>query len=464
MKTLQESITVARPREQTFRYAADFANIEQWDPGVVKSKKTSSGPLGVGSRFIVVVRTGLATTEMEYVVTDFDPPRRIVLEGKGGSIHAVDTVEFTRIDSGTRIDYRADLRLTGLAGLAEPLLGPVLERVGRSAMAGLQKALSNKASLPGNSLLRNLGDRLILPGALGFTRMGYERRKRNWQPLPAALDGRWAVVTGATSGLGRVTAEKLAGLGATVVLVGRHAKRLKTAQSAIIRATGNESVRTEQADLSLMAEVRRLANRLLAGSPEIHILVNNAAVLKTERSRTKEGLETSFATDLLSPWLLTRLLIPRLKASAPARIVNVLSGGMYLSGIDVDDLEFERARYDGNRAYAQAKRGLMLLTEHWSDELAGSDVVVNAMHPGWADTPGVRDSLPGFYRLTRPVLRTPEQGADTIVWLAAADEAGEISGKFWLDRAPHLSAILPGTAGSPYKRRRLVDELTRRAA
>jgi NAD(P)-dependent dehydrogenase (short-subunit alcohol dehydrogenase family) len=106
----------------------------------------------------------------------------------------------------------------------------------------------------------------------------------------------------------------------------------------------------------------------------------------------------------------------------------------------------------------------MILTEHWATEMADSGVVVNAMHPGWADTPGVQDSLPGFHRLTRSILRTPEQGADTIVWLAAAAEAGKVSGKFWLDREPHLSAILPGTAGDKALREQLFGELKRLAA
>jgi NAD(P)-dependent dehydrogenase (short-subunit alcohol dehydrogenase family) len=278
------------------------------------------------------------------------------------------------------------------------------------------------------------------------------------------MDGRTAVVTGATSGLGRVTAERLAGLGARVILVGRDPAKLKQARREITAATGNGQIATECADLGLLAEVRALARRLLKHEPEIHVLVNNAAVLPGARSQTSEGLETAFATDLLSPFLLTSLLLPRLRASAPARIVNVSSGGMYISGIDLADLENARGEYDGSRAYARAKRGLMMLTEYWADELEGSGVVVNAMHPGWADTPGVQDSLPGFHRLTRSVLRSPEQGADTIVWLAAAPEAGRVSGKFWLDREPHLAAILPGTAGNRALRTKLVEELTRKVA
>lgn len=311
---------------------------------------------------------------------------------------------------------------------------------------------------------RDLMDRLVLPGALGFTRFGYALRKRSWTALPRFSEERVAVVTGATSGLGRVTAERLAALGARVILVGRNGAKLAKAVEEIGAATGSDSLQAEIADLSLKAEVRDLASRLLRREDAIHILVNNAAVLPSERRLTPEGFETAFATDLLSPFLLTSLLLPQMRSSAPARVINVLSGGMYLTGINVDDLENENGKYDGSRAYARAKRGLMILTEHWASQLEGSGITINAMHPGWADTPGVRESLPGFHKLTRSVLRTPEQGADTIVWLAASPEAAGHTGKFWLDREPHLSAIFPGTAGSRSQRIQLINELERLAA
>jgi len=464
MKRLYETIEVPSTQDEAFRFTSNFGLIEQWDPGVTESEKLTSGPVREGSRFRVVVKTGLGTTEMQYVISRYEPSERVVLEGKGEGIHAVDEIRFSETEDGTRIDYSAEITLGGLAGAVEFLLGPVLERVGRKAMAGLRQALTPKPQPPSESLARDTLDRLLLPGALGFTRFGYEHRRKSWRPITESLVGRTAVVTGATSGLGRVVAEQLARLGARVVMVGRSQEKLEAAINEVGDATGNTEVRGELADLSLMSEVRSLAQRLLETEPELHILVNNAAVLPAEKVLTAEGLETAFATDLLSPWLLTRLLMPRLRESAPARIINVSSGGMYLSGIDLDQLENPSGRYDGSRAYARAKRGLMILTELWADELKGSGVVVNAMHPGWADTPGVQDSLPGFHKLTRAVLRTPEQGADTIVWLAAATEAGEVSGKLWLDREPHLAAVLPGTQGDPEQRDQLIDKLTRLAA
>ncbi len=193
------------------------------------------------------------------------------------------------------------------------------------------------------------------------------------------------------------------------------------------------------------------------------MLVNNAGALVNPREETAEGLEKSFALLLLSPYLLVERLHPLLKKAASqhgvARVVNVLSGGMYAQKIHVDDLQSKKGTYSGSVAYARAKRGLMILTEEWARRWAKDGIVVNAMHPGWADTPGVVEALPEFHRVTERVLRTPEEGADTIVWVAAATEAGKVSGEFWLDRRPHAKHVLPGTRETPTERRELLKAL-----
>jgi NAD(P)-dependent dehydrogenase (short-subunit alcohol dehydrogenase family) len=313
-------------------------------------------------------------------------------------------------------------------------------------------------AVAGDSWIRNLCDRLIFPGALGFTRFGYQHRKRSWSTLPS-LSGQTVVITGATSGLGLSAALTMVKLDARLILVGRNEEKLKQVCVDLQNDSNPNRVRAEIADLSLMSEVRALARRLKEREPVIDVLINNAAVLPVDRRVTAEGLELAFATDLLSPYLLTELLLPTLRHSSPARVINVLSGGMYLSGLNVKDLQSQHGNYNGSRAYAQAKRGLMVLTEHWANRLQNHGVVFNAMHPGWADTPGVEQSLPGFHKVMRNVLRTPEQGADTIVWLAAAKEAAVVNGKLWLDREPHLSSILPGTAGAREQRDALLEAL-----
>ncbi len=459
MIRLQATIEVPRPLEDVFFYTSNFSNIEQWDPSVAESRKISQGPIEIDTEFQVHVKFGPRTIPMDYIIRVYEPPYRVVLEGKSDSLHALDEIQFAATATGTRITYAANISLLGWLGYLEPFMQGTLDKVGKNAIQGLQAALSEEPPAPSYSLLNYLQDRLILPGLLGFTHFGYRWHKRSWKPLAVSLRGQTALITGATSGLGLAAARQLAELGARMILVGRNPAKAATARQEIITATGNENIAVAIADLSLLTEVRKLAERLLQNEPEIHILINNAGVLLNERSTTAEGIETTLATNLLAPFLLTNLLLPRLQASVPSRIVNVSSSGMYTAGIDIDDLQYQQGPYNGSKAYARTKRGLVILTELWAEKLKDSGVVVHAMHPGWADTPGVETSLPEFYKITKYVLRIPEEGADTITWLAASREASQVSGYFWLDREPHITHILPGTRESPQERRQLWDAL-----
>lgn len=289
---------------------------------------------------------------------------------------------------------------------------------------------------------------------LGYTSIGYR-----WRPHPrvtANLNGRSALVTGATSGLGQRTATELARLGATVIIVGRNQDKTERVASDIIAQTENPDVGVEIADLSLMSDVRSLADRITA---PLHILVNNAGVLTPMRTETAEGIETTFATNLLGHFLLTNLLVPKLAVSAPARVINVSSGGMYTQSLVVDDLQSARGDYDGAKTYARTKRGQVVLTELWAEALADHGIVVHAMHPGWADTPGVSKSLPRFYKIMKPLLRSPAQGADTIVWLCASDEAARSTGQFWHDRRPRPTHRFASTRETDDDRQRFWSHL-----
>ena len=419
MIRLQEAIEVPRPIDEVFAYASNFSNAAQWDPGVVASRKISQGPVGVGTEFALRVRFGPRSIPMTYVVREYEPPKRVVLEGKGDSIRALDDIGFASTPGGTRITYTADISMLGAFSCTERWLKGPLDRVGKNAVQGLQAALAEEPPAPERSWLTDLQDRLIVPGLVGFTNVGYRWHKRSWKPLAVSLEGRTVVVTGATSGLGRAAASQLADLGARVILVGRDSEKAETIRREIVATTGNDNVAVALADLSLLADVRKLVKQLLK-EPRIHVLVNNAGVLLNQRTTTAEGNETTLATNLLAPYLLTQMLLPRLRQSAPSRIINVSSGGMYATGLALDDLQYEKSTYDGSRAYARTKRALVILTELWAEQLKNSGVVVHAMHPGWADTPGVAGSLPGFHTITRRLLRTAEQGADTVTWLAAA--------------------------------------------
>jgi len=287
----------------------------------------------------------------------------------------------------------------------------------------------------------------------GFTNIGYRIHSRHHEPVTTDMTSRTVIVTGGTGGLGRACAQAIAALGARTIVVGRDRKKL----DAVEREIGGE-VAVYQADLSLMSEIRDLALRL-GEEDRIDVLVNNVGVLLSERTETAEGLETTLATDLAGHFLLTNLLIPRLVESGDSRIVNVTSGGMYSERIRPRDLQFHRREYSGTTAYAHAKRGQVILTGLWARRLQGTGVSVHAMHPGWADTPGVAGSLPLFDKLMGPFLRTPEQGADTMVWLAAAPEPAATSGELWFDREVVPRHLLDRTRESEGDRQDLWERL-----
>jgi dehydrogenase/reductase SDR family member 12 len=310
------------------------------------------------------------------------------------------------------------------------------------------------ASLPDAAL-----DRTVVGS---YTRLGYSLRSAHWDASDlGSMEGKVAIVTGATSGVGEAAAAGFARLGATVWLVVRNLERGERARARIAERTASDDLRVAICDLSEQRSVRRFAGEFADQSSRLDVLVNNAGVMTAERSLSPDGIELSLATNVLGPFLLTTLLMPLLRASAPARIINVSSGGMYAQGLHLDDLQSSQGRFRGAVAYARTKRIEVVLTEMWAQRLQGTGVVANSMHPGWVDTPGLASSLPGFRRLMRTLLRTPQQGADTIVWLGASPQAGEVSGAFWLDRARRPTHMLPWGGESDEDRERLWDEVER---
>ena len=244
------------------------------------------------------------------------------------------------------------------------------------------------------AMLDRVLDASVLPG---YTNIGYRLRRHAWSDDELGpMDGRVALVTGATSGLGLATATGLARLGASVRMLARSADRGESARAEVVGRTGNDDVEVVLCDLSDLGDIRRFAAEFLVREPRLDVLVNNAGVLPAERTVTVDGLELTFATNVAGPFLMTKLLLPLLRSSAPSRIVTVTSGGMYTQRLHDDDLQMESGAFDGATAYARSKRAEVVLTELWAQRLEGTGVVVHAMHPGWADTPGVRTSLPTF--------------------------------------------------------------------
>jgi NAD(P)-dependent dehydrogenase (short-subunit alcohol dehydrogenase family) len=296
-------------------------------------------------------------------------------------------------------------------------------------------------------------DRAVVPG---YSRIGFLLRRRGWpadDPAAGSMTGRRALVTGANSGLGKATARGLAELGATVHLVVRDEGRGKAALAEIAAEVPGADLHLELCDVSDLDDVRRCAADLVARLDRVDVLVHNAGALPAERVETADGHELTVATHVLGPVLMTECLLPLLSGH-DARVVLVSSGGMYAQKLPVDDPEYLVGSYRGATAYARSKRMQVALTPVLQARWQPARVTVHAMHPGWADTPGVATSLPGFRALMRPLLRDVDSGADTAVWLAATRSALP-GGRFWHDRAERQTHYRRGTRETPAERDRV---------
>jgi NAD(P)-dependent dehydrogenase (short-subunit alcohol dehydrogenase family) len=270
------------------------------------------------------------------------------------------------------------------------------------------------------------------------------------------MDGKVALVTGGTSGIGKATAMALAAMGADVVVVGRNPERGEAAVEEIRAQTGGK-VDLALYDLSSQAEVRALADEFRRRYDRLDVLVNNAGLVQSERTETVDGIETTLATNHLAPFLLTNLLLDVLKKSAPSRVVTVASEAERWGNIDFDDLQ-SRQNYRGFPVYGMTKLANIMFTYELAGRLEGTGVTATCMHPGAVNTRfGTNNRGPAsiFFRLFKPFMRTPEQGADTLIWLASSPEVEGVTGQYFADRKPIKPKKI---ADDPEARRRLWDE------
>jgi retinol dehydrogenase-14 len=261
------------------------------------------------------------------------------------------------------------------------------------------------------------------------------------QTMPDALPmtGKVALITGGTGGIGKATAIGLAALGARVGIAGRDLPRAERSAADIRTASGNPAVVAFAADMSSQAEVRRLASAVLGAYPRLDVLVNNVGGFWAHRHTTADGLEYTFALNYLAPFLLTNLLLDRLKASAPARVVTVSSHVQAEGRIDFDDLQGGR-NYSGQRAYSQSKLANILFTNELARRLDGSGVSATSLHPGFVRTDFGGEDQAWFFtvvsHVVRPFLKTPEQGGQTSIYLASSRDVDGVTGQFFVNRKP----------------------------
>jgi NAD(P)-dependent dehydrogenase (short-subunit alcohol dehydrogenase family) len=293
-----------------------------------------------------------------------------------------------------------------------------------------------------------------------FSRIGPAIRRRvyGWSaPNAHSLAGRTALVTGPTSGLGSATASALAAAGARVVLLGRDEDRLRELNRDLSAKHGEDRFPIVVVDMGSLTSVRAGVGQILATEERLDVVVDNAGAMFQERVEGPDGIEASVALMVAGPFVLIGGLLPLLQRTEGSRVIAVTSGGMYTQALDLDDLESRDEPFSGPRAYARAKRAQVTLMREWSRRLAPAGVSFSAMHPGWADTPGLAESLPRFHRIMGPLLRTPAEGIDTIAWLATAPTPRSRSGQLFLDRRPRPFDRIPTTRLGAADRRRLWD-------
>jgi dehydrogenase/reductase SDR family protein 12 len=310
---------------------------------------------------------------------------------------------------------------------------------------------------PVTDLLDGALDRALV---LGYTRIGSGLRRRWWpaDPAPDALAGKRVLVTGATAGIGLEMARAFAGLGATVYLLGRNADKVRRCVAQITDEVPGADVVGEVCDVSDLDAVANWCADFGGRVPALNGLVHNAGLMPKERIVTREGHEVQLATHILGPHLMTERLLPLLRAARGASVVFVSSGGMYSAPLVVEDLESSHD-YNGVRSYARTKRMQVVLADSWARRLAGTDIRVESMHPGWVDTPGVAEYLPRFRVITKPLLREVADGADTAVWLVATRPPSE-PGHFWHDRAQRPTTFGWQRHENPAKVRRFLSEIS----
>lgn len=250
------------------------------------------------------------------------------------------------------------------------------------------------------------------------------------------------MITGANSGIGKATALGLTKMGATVVMACLDQHKGEMTRAEIVDESGNPSVEVMQADLSSQASVRHLAAAFQDKYQQLHVLINNAGVISSQRTVTEDGIEATFAINHLGHFLLTNLLLDTLKASAPARIINVSSSHHKAGKINFDDLQGEE-KYNQNTAYCQSKLANVLFTYELDRRLKGTGVTANCLHPG-AVRSNFSDGLSGMWavlwKLSDPLRKSPAQGAETPLYLASSPEVAEISGKYFIDKKPAESS------------------------
>lgn len=262
-----------------------------------------------------------------------------------------------------------------------------------------------------------------------FDRSGFERHEREFLPFTSSFaEDKRVLITGGNSGIGWEAAHFFALKKMEVHLICRNKEKGEQAKARLISLTGNAKIFLHLLDLQSLDDVIQFSKTSL---PPIDILINNAGAMPLNKIETASGVESIFTSQVLAHFVLTHTLIERGVLSDKSRVIFVSSGGMYLQKLSLNDLNWDRTPYNHYKAYANAKRAQVILTSLFAKKYP--HILFSCMHPGWVETKGVENYMPLFFRWMKKRLRTPFQGADTVIWLALTSE-GYPNGEFWFDR------------------------------
>lgn len=464
--SVQQQILIQKPLSEVYPHLLDPMLLPVWNPFVLEARPLGAEAGGPASPYFLRMRVGWREFSLNLNLIrreEGGPLGAIELHGRGDRFKVIERYRLHEEKPGesVRLDYELTLRVPRRpAGLLAPLLRRYAERVLDHLKKGLEGAPSRWESSP----WQKLSDRLLIPAIFGLSRSGYAWQKSRWTAVLRPLEGKRILITGATSELGMAAARGLARRGAELILVARHEKKLRHL-SELIQAESGQKPRLEFANLSLMREVLALSRKLRDEGRPLHVLINNPSKLPTRRIITSEGLELAFANGLLGPFLLGEELRPVLELGQPARLIQVTSAALYAQALHPEDLESEKADYGPLRVYGRLRRALLDLGEVWARRWSAESIAVHNVCPGLVQRLGPLPGLPeNWSAALGDFLRSPEQGVDTLIWLAAAPEIQGTSGLFWFDRRPRPTALVPGTRSRPERQEELYQKLLGYAA
>lgn len=430
---LKREIFIERDLETVYHYILDFSHLFEWDPQVTEGERLTLGPTEKGARFLFSYSIFGLTQKLEYELTEKIPGELLRYETKTKSFSTEDVIRFKKEGDGVRVFYEVSIHLKNY--FSELVLAPFMSQVANTVMKNLRNCLEREAK--GVNYKEKYLSIFAVP--YRFTKLGWNRARKRF---PATLGKEKTVlITGPTSGLGYAASKRLAARDCELILVARNEKKLEGLTSELREKGFQKNIETYICSMENLEQVHKVCEAISQKGYALDALINNAGALYNEEKKIN-GIERTTLVDLVAPYIFSKKLAPLLEAKRGS-IINVSSGGMYGAELNLKALRSSPKPYGGARAYAYAKRGLMVMTEFLNEELKEKQVKVHAMHPGWADTPGVLKSLPLFHKITRYFLRSPFEGADTIVWLALTNP--KQGGYFWLDRRVQNTHILKST-------------------